>query len=377
LEELEKLMKTVSLLVFYLLLGLKSAYSLPESPGFIGRVGTQPPAEADENIYSKNPEANALYIQAQDMLSKADAREGGSMENVHKAMKLFREAVQKDPQFALAYIGQSRALELASFSVSGAVAPVKIYRQQEAFALKAVQLDDSLPEAHLLLAEIYYDNEYDWPKAEKELKRVIEISPNLIVAHTRYGLFLGMMGRFEEAEAQVKVAQAINGKSAVPNRALMRILFWQHKDDGAIAQGMEALSKDKDDLATHFFLGLVYIHQGHFDRAIEEMKLAANGLGDAGSLAGLAFAYAAAGDKTDLGKTIEQFNQHPAHDVIPYRLAAVYVATGDKDRAISLLEKSYKQRSNWINWLKVDPAMDPIRQDPRFKALMRKMNFEP
>ncbi len=356
-------MKIRFLLLFGLVLGLNPTYLTSE-------------AFADEKVYSKNPEANALYVQAQDMLSKGDAREGGSMDNVHKAMKLFRQATQKDPTFALAYIGESRALELASFSVSGAVPPSKIYRQQEALALKAVQLDDSLTQAHLLLAEIYYDNEYDWPNAEKELKRVIELDPKLIIAHTRYGLFLGMMGRFEEAEMQARLAQTINAKSAVPNRALLRIFFWQHKDDEAIAQGREALSKDKEDLATHFFLGLVYIHQGKFETAIEEMKLAANGLGDAGSLAGLAFAYAAAGDKAGLGKSLEQFNQHPAHDVIPYRLAAVYVAMGYKDRAISSLEKSYRQRSNWINWLKVDPAMDPIREDPRFKALMRKMNFE-
>lgn len=369
-------MKTISLLVLCMLLGFNAVYLAPESFSFFVRGESSASTEADEKIYSKNPEANALYVQAQDILSKADAREGGSMENVQKAMKLFRQAAQKDPQFALAYIGQSRALELASFSVSGAVAPAKIYRQQEAFALKAAQLDDSLPQAHLLLAEIYYDNEYDWPKAEKELKRVIELDPKLVVAHTRYGLFLGTMGRFEEAEAQAKLGQAINEKSAVPNRALLRILFWQHKDDAAIAQGMEALTKDKEDLATHFFLGLVYIHQGRFEKAIEEMKLPANGLGDAGSIAGLALAYAAAGDKTELNKTLDRFYRHPAHDIIPYRLAAVYVAMGDKDRALSLLEKSYKQRSNWINWLKIDPAMDPIRREPRFKALMRKMHFE-
>jgi serine/threonine-protein kinase len=353
----------IKFVLLFLVFSFCLAYSSP-----------QPPAD-DPKIYSKNPEANALYIQAQDLMSKGDPRDGGSTDNARKAMKLFHEAAQKDPQFALAYIGQSSALELASFSVSGAVIPAKIYRQQEAYARKATRLDDSLPQAHLLLAEIYYDNEYDWAGAERELKRVIELNPNLVVAHTRYGLFLGTMGRFEESEAQERLAEKINAKSAVPNRALLRIYFWQHKDDEAIAQGMEALKKDSADIATHFFLGLVYAHQGKFEKAIEEEKIAVT-LGDAGSLAALAYTYAVAGNKTELNNTLEKFYQHPSHNVIPYREAAVYAAMGDKDRALSALEESYRQRSNWINWLKVDPAMDPLRQEPRFKALMRKMHFE-
>src|SRR5262249_34826100 len=98
--------------------------------------------------------------------------------------------------------------------------------------------------------------------------------------------------------------------------------------------------------------------------------------GDAGTLSALAYAYAMAGDKANLKSTLERFNHHPAHDHVFYRLAAVYVALGDKDRAISLIEKDYQHRSNWLNRLKVDSVMDPLRQEPRFKQLMHKMNFE-
>lgn len=341
---------------------------------FSGSKGA-PAKEADAKVYSSNPEANALYIQGMEYLSKGDPRKGGTLENAHKAQELFRQATQKDPKFALAYIGQSDALEVGSFSVSGAVIPATIYRQQEAFALKAAQLDDNLPQAHLLLAEIYYDNEYDWVKTEKELKRVIELSPNLVGAHTRYALFLGTMGRFEEAEAQAKLAQTLDEKSAMPHRALLRILYWQRKDDEALEQGREALKKDKNDIPTHFFMGLVYIHQGQFEKGIEEEKISVT-LGDAGSLAALAYAYAAAGNKAGVAETLERFNNHPSHNIVNYRLAAVYVALGDKDRALDLIEKDYRQRNSWVNWLKVDPVMDPLRQEPRFKKLMRKMNFK-
>lgn len=363
-------MKQRSLLPFCLLLCFNLSY-----PSSFARDDNRQPASADPPVYSRNPEANALYIQGLDSLSKGKPWAGGSLENARKALKLFQQAAQKDPQFALAYIGQADALDATSFSVSGSVAPGKVYRQQEAAALKAAQLDDSLPQAHSTLAEIYFDNEYDWPKAEKELRRVIELMPNTAAPHIQYGLFLGTMGRFEEAEAQVKLAQTIAPKSAAPNRAMLQILYWQHKDDAAVAQGVEALSKDQS-LATHFFLGFVYIHQGQFEKGIEEMK-SATAVGDAGSLAALAYAYAMAKNKTELQNTLDRFKHHPAHDHVPYRLAAVYVALGEKDRAVSLIEQDYRHRSNWLTRLKVDPVMDPLRQEPRFKQLVHKMGFEP
>jgi tetratricopeptide (TPR) repeat protein len=280
--------------------------------------------------------------------------------------------VKKDPQFALAYIGQADAIDLLSRSVAGSAPPVKVYRQQEAAALKAAELDDNLPQAHDMLAWLYYDNMYDWPKAEREMKRLIELTPNNVSAHADYGLMLGSLGRFEEAEAQVKFAQTIDEKSAAPNRAMLRLLLWQHKNQAALEQGLEALKKDNKTLRAHFYLAYVYIGLGQFEKGVDEMKLAS--FDDADSLAGLAYAYAMAGAKTELQDTLEQLKHHPAK--APYGLAQVYAALGDKDRAISLLEKAYEERSNRMCLLKVDPALDPLRQDPRFKQLMRKMNFQ-
>lgn len=365
-------MRIRSLLPFYLVLGL--AYSVFASSGFFIENGSGPAKGTDQKIYSKNPKANALYIQGLDYLSKGKPWAGGSVENAKKAVKLFREAARKDPQFALAYVGEADALDAATFSVPGSLEPAKAYREQETAALKAVELDDSLPQAHDQLASIYYENAYDWPKAEREMKRVIELTPSAAAGHNYYGLFLGTMGRFEEAETQVKLAQTLDEKSSAPNQVMMQILYWEHKDDAAIAEGLQALQKNKS-LPTHFFLAFPYIHEGQFAKGIEELKLASQG-GDAGSLAALAYAYAMAGDKVDLKGTLARFQHHPAHDHVAYRLAAVYVALGDKDRAISLIEKDYRQRSSWLDRLKVDPVMDPLRQESRFKELMHKMNFE-
>jgi tetratricopeptide (TPR) repeat protein len=362
-------MKSRSLLLLYLVLGL--AYSAFASSSFFIADGSEPAEGSDQKIYSKIPEANSLYIQGLDYLSK-DPWHGGSLANIRKALELFRQAAKKDPQFALAYVGQANAIDQLGHTVAGTVASVKIYRQQEAAALKAIELDDSLPQAHDMLASIYYDNAYDWAKAVREQKRVVELTPNDVSAHTALAIILGSLGRFEEAKEQVKLAQAIDEKSASPNRAMSRLLFWEHQDDAAIEQGLEGARKNNTFLPGHFYLAFVYLHKGQFDKGIEEMKLGS--FGDADSLAGLAYAYAMAGDKAGLKDALERLKHHPAHTY--YGLAQVYVAMGDKDRAISLLNKAYRERSNRMNYLKVDPTLDPLRQDPRFKQLMRRMNFE-
>jgi tetratricopeptide (TPR) repeat protein len=359
--------KSRYLILFCLLFSLNSLSLVAED-------GNTPSAGLDQKIYSRNPEANALYIQGLEYLNKGNPQRGGSVLNGRKALKVFSEAVQKDPSFALAYLGQADALALsASFTSLGTVAPVKIYRQQEAAALKAVELDDKLPEAHASLADLYYEEEYSWSKAEKEYKRVIELKPDFPPAYTNYATFLASMGRFEEAEAQVKLAQAIDPKSFSANWVLMHIYYWEHKDDAALAQAMEALQK-RNLIGTHYFIGSIYIHQGQFEKGIEEIKLSR--FGDAESMAMLAYAYAKAGKKAEFEETLAQLKHHPAYDLAAYRLGAAYGVLGDKDRALSLIEKSYRLRSDFLALLKVDPTMDSLRQEPRFKQLMHKLNFD-
>jgi tetratricopeptide (TPR) repeat protein len=370
---LEDLMKTRFVLLFCLSLGFTSAYATPGPSGFFAGGEGVPPKQAGAKVYSRNPEANALYIQGLEYLSKGDPRVGGSLENARKALELFRQATQKDPKFAAAYIGQADALDMFSIHEADSVPPAKVYPQQEAAALKAVAIDDSLVEAHVHLADVYYDNAYDWAKSEKELKRVIELSPNKTPAICRYARFLATMGKFEEAEAQVKLAQAMDEKSALTNRTMSLILYWQHKDDAAYEQAMESLKK-QDNRVTHYFLAYVYIHQGKFDKGIEEFKQGS--FGDAESLAGLAYGYAMAGYKKELNDTLEEIKRYPENNQPYYALGQIYIALGDKDRAIKSIAKDYEQRSSRMNWLKVDPTLDPLRQDPRFKQLMHKMNFQ-
>jgi tetratricopeptide (TPR) repeat protein len=370
---LEDKMKIRFVLLFCLSLGLYSAYATPGSSGLSTGSGDNGPKEADAKIYSKNSAANALYIQGMEYLSKGDPRVGGSLENAKKALELFRQATQKDPKFAVAYIAQADALDMFSIHEADSLPPSKVYPQQEEAARKAVEIDDTLVQAHLHLADVYYNNAYDWPKAEKELKRVIELSSDKIPGICRYARFLATMGKFKEAEAQVKLAQAMDEKSGLPNRTLSLILYWQHKDDAAYEQAMESLKK-REERVTHYFLAYAFIHQGKFDQGIEEFKK--GNYGDAESLAGIAYGYAMAGYKKELNDTLAEIKRYPENNQPFYALAQIYVALGDKDSALKSLAKDYDLHSSRMNWLKVDPTLDPLRGDQRFKELMRKMNFE-
>jgi Tfp pilus assembly protein PilF len=325
-------------------------------------------------VYSQVPQANALYIKGLDYLSKSNTRNGGSLANARQAVRLFNQAVKKDPKFTLAYLSLADAWGSFGFSVPGSVPGVKLYPHQLAAALTADKLDDNLPRVHSTLASLYFNNGYDWESAEREYKRVISMT-NSVASHSGYATFLATQGRFVEAIAEVKLAEKIDSSSPATNLALLQIYYWQHQDDQALEQGREVLRKDPQSFIAHFIMGFAYIHKGEFENAIQEFKLSTV-MGDAGSLSGLGYAYAMAGNKVETQSVLLRLKHHSGAKNVPYRRAAIYLALGDRDRAIKLIEQDYRQRSNWLNRLNVDPVMDPLRDDPRFQDLMRKMNFQ-
>jgi len=326
-------------------------------------------------VYSQVPEANALYIKGLEYLSKSNPRDGGSLVNARQAVRLFSQAVKKDPKFALAYLGLADAWGSFGLSVPGSMTGDKVYPHLLAAALMAEKLDDNLPRVHSTLASLHFSNEYDWESAEREYKRVISMT-NSLASHTSYAIFLAPQGRFEEAIAEVKLAEKIDPSSPTTNLDMLQIYYWRHQDDQALEQGHEMLRKDPPHAyLAHFFMGFAYVHKAEFENAIQEFKQSTV-LGDAGSLSALGYGYAMSGNKAETQNILLRLKHHSGAKNVPYRVAAIYLALGDKDRAIKLIEKDYRQRSNWLNRLNVDPVMDPLRDDPRFKNLMRKMNFQ-
>lgn len=251
-------------------------------------------------VYSQVPQANALYIKGLDYLSKSNTWIGGSLANARQAVRLFRQAVKKDPKFTLAYLGLADAWESFGFSVPGSIPGVKLYPRQLAAALKAQELDDNLPRVHSLLASLYFNNAYDWESAEREYKRVIGMT-NSLASHSGYATFLATQGRFEEAIAEVKLAEKIDPSSPSANVDMMEIYYWRHQDDQALEQGREVLRKAPQIFYAHFIMGFAYIHKGEFENAISEFK-SSTVMGDAGSLSGLGYAYAMSGNKAETQK---------------------------------------------------------------------------
>jgi tetratricopeptide (TPR) repeat protein len=337
-------------------------------------LGGNADAASEQTVYSQNREANALYVEGEKFLSQGNPRNGGTTANAREAVKRFEQAVKQDPQFTLAYIGLSEAWGSFGLSIAGALPATETYPHELAAALKAAQLDPPLPRAHSLLAGIYFNNVYDWTAAEREYKRLIELTDSA-ASHCAYGTFLGTQGRFDAAIAQVKRCAELDPSSATSNIAMMQIDYWRHQDDQAIEQGTEALRKDASLVLPHFFMGFAYVHKGEFDIAVREFKSATT-YGDAGSLSALGYGYAMAGNKVETKAVLDRLKQHPGAKMVPYRIAAIYLALGDKDRAIRLIEEDYRNHSNWLNRVRVDPVMDPLRNEPRFQALLRKMKFQ-
>ena len=182
------------------------------------------------------------------------------------------------------------------------------------------------------------------------------------------------MGRFDEAVAEAKRAEELS-PSRMTDIVLARIYYYMRHYDQAAEYCQKSLKKEENVLG-HFFLGFIYVAQGKGDDAIAEFSKATTFSKNGGALAGLAYGYAMSGRKADAEKIINELKSSTAEGlIVPYRLAAVYLALGDKGEAIEWLRKDYRERGNWMTQLKVDPVMDPLRSDPRFEELMRQMKF--
>jgi tetratricopeptide (TPR) repeat protein len=323
--------------------------------------------------YSPVPRANALYLKARDYLAKSDPRTGGSFANGREAVALYRQAVKADPKFARAYVDRARAYLTLSYSDSGAASDAETTPAVREALRKAVEADPNLPDAHQLTAAVAYNLDFDWAKAEREYRRTLELAPENAAARVSYAGYLGTMGRFDEALDQARQADAL-APSANCDFTFGRIYYSMHKYDEAVDYFTKSLAR-QDNLATRFYLGLAYLAQNRFDKAmptLEATTLEKNG----GAEGGLAYARALQGDKAGALEILDKlFANRDSGIVVAYRVAAVYLALGDRAQAISWLNIAYAHNENWVAQLKVDPVMDPLRSDPGFIDLMHRLKF--
>jgi len=317
---------------------------------------------------TENIEAYNLYLRGRFFWNKY------GKEWVLKAIEVFQEAIQIDSYYALAYCG----LADAYFRLSNVhFPPREVMPKAKEAALRAVEIDDNLAEAHssLGLVKVYYD--HDWIGAETEFRKALKLDPNLVSAHQRYGSYLTFMGRFEESIRHYETALELDPFSLQINMNLATTYYLRGEYDRAIKHLNKTSELEPNYMPTHFVLGSTYVQQGRLDEAIEEFKFIYT-LDDEAYLAlgFMGYAHALNGQRAE-AETVLSILEDIADRkyVSPYSLLLICLALGPLERVFQLLEQLYEERNDWLVWLKVSPELKVVRNDPRFQDLLRRIGF--
>jgi serine/threonine protein kinase len=326
-----------------------------------------------------DPEVYELYLKGRHIMMRGD------LEDVRKAIGYFQAGLAKDPGNALIYTGLADAYIQQMSDVHEN--PVEATVKSRAAATKALELDESLAEAHTSLAMIRFAYDWDWAGAERELKRAMELNPGYSLAYVRYGLVLTAVGRYPEALPYFQEARRLDPLGSWNYLGEGYADLMSRRYDEAIEQYRKGLEIEPDSIAS-FGLVLTLAEKGDSATAIAEAEKASHETNSPLVLTGLATAYALAGRRADSRRLLGRIEamskrqgpvppwhaKRPTPYVCPYEVAGVHALLGDKDQALVWLEKAYEGRS-CVYWMRQDPRLDSLRSDPRFRDLMRRMNF--
>jgi serine/threonine-protein kinase len=298
-------------------------------------------------------------------------------EALHKAIQHFQRAIEKDPAYALAYAGLADSHSMMAFYAN---TPAKdAYQKAKAAAEKALALDESLAEGHTSLGWVLYQSGYDWQGAEREFSRAIQLNPGYATGRHWYGAFLGSMGRADESVAEIQRARESDPLSLIIATALPDMLYLARRYDQALERYHKVLEMDPNFLSAQRMIGLPYLQKGQYQLAITEFQKALKlQPDDTFALGHLGHAYARAGQKEQALQIFSALKERARRQyVTPYDIAVVAVGLGDKDQAFAWLERAYQERSRWFIHCKAEPLLDPLRSDPRFQNLLRRMRLAP
>ncbi|MFC2163599.1 tetratricopeptide repeat protein [Acidobacteriota bacterium] len=251
------------------------------------------------------------------------------------------------------------------------------YPKAKAAASKALEIDNTLAQAHNSLAGLLTSFFWDWERAEDEFKRAIELNPNYSTAHIWYAEHLWSMGRAEESIQQAKIALELDPLSLMIRTVLGIVFHFAGQYEQAVKQYQSTLEIDPDFQEAHHWLGRTYVQMGEFEDAIEHLQIANKLSGEeTGDQAVLGYAFALAGKRTEAEEILDQLKSMASNRYVsPLDIAMLCTGLDKKSEAIGWLEKAYEERSERFVYLKVNPEFDPLRAEPRFKDLMDKMNF--
>jgi serine/threonine protein kinase/tetratricopeptide (TPR) repeat protein len=315
-----------------------------------------------------NPEAYRFYLKGR-FYSEQFTEEG-----VNKGIENFRQALNLDPNYALAYAGLAYAYFVADDIY---LSPRDSMPKANEAAKRALALDDSLDEAHVEMGLVHFFYDYDWSAAEKEFKRAVELGPQYAPAHEYYAFDLTFTGRIQEGVEEGKRALELDPLSAEIGANLGGSFYMARKYDLALATLRKTLEFAPDAWFVHMWLGATYEATGDLPAAIRELETSHKAVPEFPyPIAELAHAYAAAGKKSEAGKLLAQLKTLEQRTYVPaYNIAQVYAGLGNKDQVFTLLDKAYADRSMILTFVKLDPDFDNMHSDPRFEALLRRLRL--
>jgi serine/threonine protein kinase/Tfp pilus assembly protein PilF len=298
----------------------------------------------------------------------------GTSEQRAQSRAYFERAIQVDPSYAPAYAG------LADSYWSDISMPAReTMPKARDYALKAISLDQNFAHAHAALATVRFYGDWDWAGADREYQRALQLNPNDAETHRIYSVFLAAMGRADEALAQVLTVQELDPLYSGSNATAGWDLYCARRYDQALEQCQRAVELAPNHEISHSCVSYAYLGKGQYRQAIEESKKTWL-LSDKQTVWAvlLARAYALGGEEAEARKILAQLLTRSRETYVPpYFITAVYAALGDKERALRWLDKAYTEHDLYVTWIKVDPAVDPLRSDARFRQLSKRMGLSP
>jgi serine/threonine protein kinase/Tfp pilus assembly protein PilF len=314
--------------------------------------------------HTQNLEAYDLYLKGRFLWNRR------TEESIKKSVEYFQQAIQMDPDYALAYAGLSDSYNtLGSWNFLSAS---EAFPKAREAAQKALKIDDLLSEAHGALAAVYSEYDWDWEIAEREYKRAIELNPRNASAHQWYSEFLMRMGRLDEALQEIELARTLDQLSLIINAVVSMVYHSGGESDKAIEQAMKVLEIEPNFRPAHRYLANAYMSKGMYEEALKEYKM----IDYKGHAIG--FIYAKMGKIAEVKSMIDEHKRQPREPYATnYGIAKLYFYLGEKDTGFEYLEKAYEERERSMTFLKLHQFIEEnVSSDPRYKALLKKMNLE-
>ena len=317
---------------------------------------------------TQNAQAYQLYLQGRYYMNELT-----SEQSVKRALSLFDQAIALDPRFAQAYAARGNAF---LYLADGAFTAKDATEKARGDVITALSIDPANAEARTNIANIEYQYDWEYLKAEEDFRQVIAANQNYAEGHRSYGFLLSLLGRTTEGNAEMRLAQQLDPMNPQINTDLNLPYFCARQFEQSMSESRKALALFPNFFLPHMTLGQVLIETGDYAEGIQELEKAKALDGTPTTIGTLGYGFAKVGRKDEARKVIADLKgQSKTRYVAPYWYAVIHAPLGEKDEALAALEQAYRERSWWICWMKTDPKMDSLRSDSRFTDLMRRIGF--